>query len=187
MTFANLIDVLSSLRHSGAFADLWLICLFRVLPFAIYGLYKVRSMPSACAAMLALTASLIGVIGTLPPPFILKLWIVGMVLLYFVAITACVHVFATATRASAALKIGLLPLLFVLCVLVPATSLPLVKASLTVIIAYGFELTLAAYSYCCAVWRSPRHPRLEEGLFFVLVTPEVVYPLRGSACRPQLA
>jgi hypothetical protein len=44
----------------------------------------------------------------------------------------------------------------------------------------GWELTLAAYSYCIDAARGGRYARFGECLFFLLVNPVVVFPERGT-------
>jgi hypothetical protein len=170
---------------SDALGGLYLVYLFRVLPFVVYAAFKARRMLVSLGVLLVVSALLVAATLAIPGPSGPRLCILAMALAYHAALTASLHVFALSSRGGALAKAVLFCVLFVLCIVVPAKALPLASASLVVIIAHGFELTLAAYSYCVALWAKPAGARMERAFFFMLVTPEIVYPLRGSACPPQ--
>jgi hypothetical protein len=66
-----------------------------------------------------------------------------------------------------------------LFVLLPAAVVHHRIAALCLV--FGWEVMLSAHSYCVEVASSDERPTLADCAFFLLVTPTVVYPERGSA------
>jgi hypothetical protein len=84
------------------------------------------------------------------------------------------------------MSIGLLTGLFALYVVVPARMFTVTSGAQLALVALGWERTLAAYSYHYEGSRNCARPPLREGLFFLLVSPELVFPSRGRRCAPAL-
>lgn len=179
-------ESLAAFYLAGGLANVIAVILFRALPFLFYACSNARHQTGSLAILGVLSAVLAGALTLMPVPWLPKLLVVCFGLLYFVLLTVSVHFLASSPGRGGFAKLALFVGLFLLCVVVPARALPIGLAPTTVIVAHGFELTLAGYSYCCTGWSSGRAPRLREGLFFMLVTPELVFPVQGEVSRGGL-
>jgi D-alanyl-lipoteichoic acid acyltransferase DltB (MBOAT superfamily) len=88
---------------------------------------------------------------------------------------------------SAAAKVLAFASLFAVFVVVPSRILPTSLWPVVVVVVHGFELTLAGYSYFCAAAGHDRRASLGDALFFMLVTPELVFPARGQHIATRTA
>lgn len=85
---------------------------------------------------------------------------------------------------------GLFLALMLVFVVAPALALPMRSAPRSFVVVSGFELALSAYSlWHFRVRDGARGTRIahSDGLFFLLVNPEVVFPGEGAHCRPNPA
>jgi hypothetical protein len=180
--------MLEAFLHSQAPLHLLLVLLFRLAPFVVYALWNVRARPAAALTLSALSAlSLLG-LASQPSGFGVDLVFVCIGLFYFTAVTLSVHLFASsADTLGAGAKLGVFAALFVLYVVLPSRILPTSLWPVIVVIVHGFELALAGYSYCCASAGRDRRASLGNALFFMLVTPELVFPARGQHVPSRVA
>lgn len=75
--------------------------------------------------------------------------------------------------------------LFVLYVVIPAQSFPHERGIAAALVAWGLERCLAAYSYCRETMQRRDTVPAGIALFFLSVSPEVVFRSRDAACRPD--
>jgi hypothetical protein len=69
---------------------------------------------------------------------------------------------------------------------VPAQLFHFDMAARVAIVAWGWERALATYSYCCEVSDAKAAPPLSDSMFFLQVSPELVFPSRGRIDSARL-
>ncbi|HEX4335096.1 MAG TPA: hypothetical protein VH062_04235 [Polyangiaceae bacterium] len=157
------------------------IVAFRLLPFALYAALRMDGLPrSQVIVLMGLFVSAASATYLVNPGGMLPLLSSTMALGYF----ACVGVAFHYVRRSRPADFGRQAAVFLLAVTcyfaVPALAMPRWIAPL--ILLEGWELIFSSYSY--AVDSPEIESSLGEGLFFLLVNPVLVFPMRGSAVPP---
>lgn len=166
-------------------AELSIVLGFRVLPFCVHAVLDARARPWICAGFIASSLALAAASFGLSEHGTAKFAFVLVGSLYFVALGFSVHHIGRSPARGAIGRALQFSAICALCVVVPAYSFPRGSLPLVVVVAYGFELALAAYSYCRVAPSRRSHPTLGDCLFFLFVNPELVFPGRGRTCRPQ--
>ncbi len=159
------------------------VALFRCLPFAAYACAAPQTswtLRAGVALLFALACAWL----RLRPDIVASFAWIPVVYLYFAVAVGAVHWLGTAMpRPVAACGGALFPSALAFVVL-PATLVH--HASVGAMLVVGWEIMLAAHSYCVDA-RDERRPSFGDALFFMLVNPTYVFPERAERQHPARA
>lgn len=152
-----------------------LVC-FRGLPVAVWALFERRIRRGSRVAL-----ALVGVvfIETVRPWTRRETAELSLSYLYFLCLAFAVPFLATSVRDRRVTSSVVFVLVASAFFLSPLAFFPASNVK-TATLVLGWNLTLAAYSYCLDISRSQSTPAPSDCLFFLLVNPALVYSQRGT-------
>lgn len=169
-------------RTLGVFAAMFA---FRALPFAVWSLLPGKTRALTALGLATLSSASIVAAASLDPGARSGIAALLAALLYYAVANIGLHAASSSLPRSRIGSYVIFPMLFMVYVVIPAWSFGLQRSITFLLVSYGFERALAAYSYCHSAITKRTPVSLPDCLFFLTVSPEIVFSSLARRCDPN--